>query len=116
FSTDKHDDPHVHHRVGLDELDALVARLREAPEFVFDLETTSLNPLEAEVVGMAFSFKEGEAWYVGPEERAVHGQAPVAAAAAAARPGEQFDLFAPPPPAAQVELFPLELDFSKQLA
>ncbi|MCW8139209.1 MAG: DNA polymerase I [Planctomycetota bacterium] len=109
FSTDKRDDPHVHHRVGPDELDGLVARLREAPEFVFDLETTSLDPQEAEVVGMAFSFREGEAWYVGAEEHALHAAAPAAASA-----GEQFDLFAPPP-APQAELFPLELDFSRHL-
>ena len=42
--------------------------------FAFDLETTSLRPLEAEIVGLAFSWRPGEAWYVavrGPEGAAV---------------------------------------------
>jgi DNA polymerase-1 len=112
FSTDKRDDPHVHHLVKPSELDALVQRLREAPEFVFDLETTSLNPEEADVVGMAFSFKEGEAWYIGAEERSLHQES----AAPQLGVGENFDLFAAAPPTPQAELFPLELDFKKHLA
>ena len=42
--------------------------------FAFDLETTSLRPLEAQIVGLAFSWKPGEAWYVavrGPEGSAL---------------------------------------------
>ena len=38
--------------------------LREAPVFAVDLETTSLNPLEAEIVGLSFSWREHEAFYV----------------------------------------------------
>ncbi|MBQ8047785.1 MAG: DNA polymerase I [Prevotella sp.] len=38
--------------------------------FVLDTETTSLNPIEAELVGMSFSVKEGEAFYVAvPSDR-----------------------------------------------
>jgi DNA polymerase I len=42
----------------------LLQSLREAPAFAVDLETTSLNPLEAEIVGLSFSFREHEAFYV----------------------------------------------------
>lgn len=38
--------------------------LREAPAFAVDLETTSLNPLEAEIVGLSFSWREHEAFYL----------------------------------------------------
>ena len=44
-------------------LDALVQELRERP-FVFDLETTGLDALTAEIVGFAFSLQEGAAYYV----------------------------------------------------
>jgi DNA polymerase-1 len=91
------------------ELPALDPRLRAADEVVFDLETTSLDPRQADVVGMAFSVKEGEAWYLGAEERAGTAGQP------AAPPPGQLDLFAPAP-SGTMELFPLELDFSKHLA
>jgi DNA polymerase-1 len=42
----------------------LLRALREAPAFAVDLETTSLNPREAEIVGLSFSFREHEAFYV----------------------------------------------------
>jgi DNA polymerase-1 len=42
----------------------LLQALREAPAFAVDLETTSLNPREAEIVGLSFSFREHEAFYV----------------------------------------------------
>lgn len=38
--------------------------LRETPVFAVDLETTSLNPLKAEIVGLSFSWREHEAFYV----------------------------------------------------
>lgn len=44
--------------------DELLAALRNAPAFAVDLETTSLNPLEAELVGLSFSFREHEAFYL----------------------------------------------------
>ena len=43
---------------------ALVARLRRAGEFVLDTETTSTSPMAAELVGLSFAFREGEAFYV----------------------------------------------------
>ncbi len=42
----------------------LLAVLDAAPEFCFDTETTGLDPLTAELVGMSFSVKPGEAYYV----------------------------------------------------
>jgi DNA polymerase-1 len=43
---------------------ALLQELAAAPAFAVDLETTSLNPLNAEIVGLSFSFREHEAWYL----------------------------------------------------
>jgi len=42
----------------------LVAELAQAPAFAFDLETTSLNPIDARIVGFAVSCKAHEAWYI----------------------------------------------------
>jgi DNA polymerase I len=46
------------------EFAALLDRLREAGSFAVDLETTSLNPLEAEIVGISLSLLEHEAFYI----------------------------------------------------
>ncbi len=46
------------------ELNALAKKLGAADVIAFDLETTSLNKIEAEIVGFAFSVEEGEAFYV----------------------------------------------------
>jgi len=45
-------------------LAALLDTLREAGRFVLDLETTSLNPREARVVGVSVSVKPYEAYYI----------------------------------------------------
>ncbi len=57
--------PTAYHGV-LDEagLDALVAVLERAARFSFDTETTSLDPLRADLVGLSFAVQSGEAWYV----------------------------------------------------
>jgi len=90
FSSDRNDDPHVHHRVQTPEqLDDLLERLRTCDAFAFDLETTSLDVRKAEIVGMAFSFANAEAWYLGPEEKI--------------NPGANFQLFG------------VELDFAGHL-
>lgn len=52
------------------DITALRQRLESADEFVFDLETTSLNAMEANIVGFAFAFREREAFYV-PAQQAV---------------------------------------------
>ncbi|WP_460313448.1 DNA polymerase I [Aliiglaciecola aliphaticivorans] len=46
------------------ELDEWLVRLEQAELFAFDTETTSLNYMQAELVGMSFSIKEGEAAYL----------------------------------------------------
>lgn len=43
---------------------SLVKYLGMQEEFCFDTETTSINPEEAELVGIAFSYQAGEAYYV----------------------------------------------------
>lgn len=48
----------------LEELDALVALLRMAPIFSFDLETTGVDALKADLVGLSFSAAPGQAYYV----------------------------------------------------
>ncbi|MCK4538634.1 MAG: DNA polymerase I [Candidatus Krumholzibacteria bacterium] len=45
-------------------LDELASILRESGDFALDTETTSIDPLEAELVGIAFSTEKGRAWYV----------------------------------------------------
>ena len=42
----------------------LVENLLKQKEVCFDTETTSLNELEAELVGMSFSYKKGLAYYI----------------------------------------------------
>ena len=42
----------------------LVAELAKAPAFAIDLESTSLNPMDARIVGFALSCKPHEAWYI----------------------------------------------------
>ncbi|HEY8484715.1 MAG TPA: DNA polymerase I [Longimicrobiales bacterium] len=70
----------------------LVARARELGRFAVDVESTHLNPLRAELVGISLAFAPGEAFYlpfghrtpgegadlfVGPGEREAAGSAPV---------------------------------------
>ncbi len=44
--------------------DQLLHELRNVSKFSIDLETTSLNPIEAEIVGISLSFREHEACYI----------------------------------------------------
>jgi DNA polymerase-1 len=48
----------------------LHTQLKKQPRFAIDLETTSLSPLDAQIVGIALSWQAGEAYYLavrGPE-------------------------------------------------
>ena len=45
-------------------LEALITGLEQAGEFAFDIETTSLDPRQAKIVGLSFSYREHEAFYV----------------------------------------------------
>ncbi|MGV6858290.1 MAG: DNA polymerase I [bacterium] len=46
------------------QLDTWLGKLEQAPLIAFDTETTSLNYMDAEVVGLSFSVKAGEAAYL----------------------------------------------------
>lgn len=46
------------------DLDKWIQKLKEAELFAFDTETTSLNYIEAELVGMSFGLDNGEAAYL----------------------------------------------------
>ncbi len=45
-------------------LAGFVSELGSQPRFAFDTETTSVDPLKAELVGYSFSWKEGEGYYL----------------------------------------------------
>ncbi len=62
---------HDYHTIDTPELrQDLIGYLLEQSEFCFDTETTSLIAVEAELVGLAFSYFKGEAYYVPvPEDR-----------------------------------------------
>ena len=45
-------------------LEQMVEALHEAGGFAFDTETTSLNAMEADLVGLSFATAPGKAWYV----------------------------------------------------
>jgi len=48
----------------IEDCKALFEKLCVLKSFAFDTETTSLNAIEAEIVGMSFSYKAKEAYYV----------------------------------------------------
>jgi DNA polymerase-1 len=48
----------------MDRLDELLQQLDQADLFAVDTETTSLDPMQAQLVGFSFAIREGEAWYV----------------------------------------------------
>jgi DNA polymerase-1 len=56
-----------HHYITVDndaDIAVLTQKLENANEFCFDTETTGLNSLEAEIVGLSFSLKPTEAYYI----------------------------------------------------
>jgi DNA polymerase-1 len=46
------------------DLDALVERLENAPAITFDVETTSIDQMRADLVGIALTIAEGEGYYI----------------------------------------------------
>lgn len=66
-----YDIPHTYHLTDtIEKTDALIANLQKQACFCFDTETTGLDAFNAELVGMSFSFKAAEAYYVPvPAER-----------------------------------------------
>jgi len=56
---------HDYHKVdGEKAIKELISYLELQDEFCFDTETTALNPNEAELVGLSFSYIPGEAFYI----------------------------------------------------
>ena len=47
-----------------DEINILIEKLQNSSSFCFDTETTSIDPLMSELVGIAFCLKTAEAYYV----------------------------------------------------
>ncbi len=47
-----------------EQLDRFIAELSHVEECAFDLETTDLDPRMAHIVGLSFSFRDHEAWYI----------------------------------------------------
>lgn len=56
---------HSYHLVnGADDMKMLADKISGKRECCFDTETTSVDPMKAELVGLALCFKKGEAYYV----------------------------------------------------
>jgi DNA polymerase-1 len=45
-------------------LEKLIEELQKQKELCFDTETTSINPLVADIVGIGIGYQEGKAWYI----------------------------------------------------
>ncbi|MBV8254691.1 MAG: DNA polymerase I [Chitinophaga sp.] len=57
--------PHQYHLIDTPEKRAaLIKDLLQQKELAFDTETTGKDPNEADIVGMSFSWKKGEAYYI----------------------------------------------------
>jgi DNA polymerase-1 len=50
--------------VNENDLDSLVTKLESCEEFCIDLETTSIRPMSAEIIGISVSMKKNEAYYI----------------------------------------------------
>jgi DNA polymerase-1 len=60
-----HTTVHDYYKIeGEDEIKELISFLELQDEFCFDTETDSINPNDAELVGLSFAYVEGEAFYV----------------------------------------------------
>ncbi len=58
-------DDHQYHLVRSEgQLEELCRKLKTSRLISFDTETTSLNPLETEIIGLSFATRHGEAYYV----------------------------------------------------
>ncbi|HEY4784693.1 MAG TPA: DNA polymerase I, partial [Bacteroidales bacterium] len=57
--------PHVYHLVdNLEKRKELINKLLQLKEFCFDTETTGLDVIQAQIVGISFSWKKAEAYYI----------------------------------------------------
>jgi len=60
----EHEDLRYVHVYTPEQLDEVIGRLRSAGEFAVDTETTSTDPMRAELVGISLSCEAERAWYV----------------------------------------------------
>ena len=67
------------------QLDSMIAAIEETGNFAFDTETTSLDAMRAQLVGLSFATAPGRAWYV-PVGHAEGEQLPLESVLAAVRP------------------------------
>lgn len=59
------DTEHTYHTIDTEEkLDDFLRSIRSTKEFAFDTETDSLNALRADLIGLSFSWKAHEAYYI----------------------------------------------------
>lgn len=64
-ATQKNNEQHDYQIIqNLEQLETWLKRLQDAELFAFDTETTSLNYMQAEIVGVSFSIQAGEAAYL----------------------------------------------------
>ena len=68
-----------------DQLDSMIAVIEETGSFTFDTETTDLDAMRADLVGLSFSTAPGRAWYV-PVGHREGSQLPLESVLAAVRP------------------------------
>ena len=47
-----------------EKLEEFLTLLRDQPRFAIDTETTSVHPVDCELIGLSFSWKEGTGWYL----------------------------------------------------
>src|SRR5690606_30819346 len=66
-----YDTPHLYQLINTEKsIDILIQTLCRQTEVCFDTETTGINALEAELVGISFSWQAGSAFYVPfPEDK-----------------------------------------------
>lgn len=64
FSTIKDVEHQYHLLQSAAEIQAFMAAAMEQPEICFDTETTGTDAMRAEMVGLSFSWKKGEAYYI----------------------------------------------------
>ena len=67
------------------QLDSMIAAIEETGRFTFDTETTAIDAMRAELVGLSFATAPGRAWYV-PVGHREGEQLPLEAALSALRP------------------------------
>lgn len=67
------------------QLDSMIAAIEEMGSFTFDTETTALDAMQAELVGLSFATAPGRAWYI-PVGHREGEQLPLESVLAAVRP------------------------------